>query len=163
MNKIIKLLALVATLSLLADFASAEVKTSCVRNESGVMVCNASESNLNVMNMQCKNSEAGQTNCSGDYTDKKTTPLSMNCSTKDGATSCSGGAGDGTTFKMNCTPNSASLLKCHISDNQGNSLAMDCKLNALGIPDCSGIDNQGVNHAISCAGTMGESANCSTN
>lgn len=144
----------------LSSVANADVMTSCVRSESGITICQASESNLNVMNLACKNGKSGQTDCNGDYTDKTKSSLQMKCSTNNGVTSCSGSAGDGSSFAMSCAPYPDKTLKCRIADNLGESLTMTCKMGASGIPDCTGIDNQGAQHRVSCNGRLDESANC---
>lgn len=127
--------------------AYAQIVTNCTE-ESGAMMCKASESNVNLMDMKCK-SQNGKTNCSGNYVDKTSSSLHLKCEPALSGVHCSGAASDGTTFKLACT-NDGSDLKCDISDNKGESATMNCKIGSDGLPNCSAAGNDGSAYKISC-------------
>lgn len=152
------ILGLLSTL-MLVNVSYAQIVTNCVE-ESGAMMCKASESNVNLMNVKC-NSKDGKTNCSGDYTDKTTSSLQLKCEPALSGVHCSGATGDGTTFKLACT-NDGSDLKCDISDNKGESAIMNCKIGTDGLPNCSAAGNDGSAYKISC-NKNGNNKSCVTN
>lgn len=139
--------------------SNAQITTNCIE-ESGNTICNATESSVNVMNVKC-NSTDNKTSCSGDYKDKTTSQLQMDCHHTIDGINCSGSATDGTKFNLSCL-NGDNLMKCSISDNAGESITMNCKVGVNGIPNCTGHDSDGVEHNISCKGN-GNSKSCTTN
>lgn len=142
-----------------AVFSNAQITTKCVE-ESGNTICNATESSVNVMNIKC-NSKDNKTSCSGDYKDKTTSQLQMDCHHSANGVTCLGSATDRTKFNLSCL-NGGDVMKCTISDNTSESITMNCKLDINGIPNCTGHDSDGVEHNISCKGN-GNSKFCTTN
>lgn len=149
---------------LVLSSANAEMITQCSKSESGLTKCNARESGVEVMNLDCTHGGNGATSCAGNYTDKVAAKLGFSCTQdKKGNTSCRGKSSDGTSFVMSCDMSkSNSKLLCNIKDNKNESMILACLLSESGVPDCSAVDNDGTKYQIKCNGNPNESGSCVT-
>lgn len=148
-------------ITLFTSVASAQVVTNC-HEESGITSCKATESNVNLMNVQCSSTN-GKTSCAGDYKDKTTGKLQMYCDHGESGINCNGSASDGTKFSLSCLDQKNDLMKCNIADNQGESLSMSCKMGKNGMPNCFGADNDGQKHEVACTISSNGQKTCTTN